>query len=281
MVLVNEDRKNMKMDNQMERISEVTEPDNLDVLSEKNMEVKQPERKSILKKTPLPQLQENIRYRERSMQPQRWFGAKKKNTVRKTRSTPDVLFGTSLEKLSVDGTSPSPKRTPKGEGKTAAKKLVILEPFSENHDENKKPNRRGDTTSEAGSNDKASAEAMRPKTAKVVKHRKENKHAAQNNAGRPTENGAPRKIENIAAHTKVLSKSLDDVREEDEAHDDKDEHEKEEHVNLRRQKSDISGNARYRKLKETLSDRGQSQLIPGWVFPYICFYSYFVLSVLF
>lgn len=102
------------MDNRMERISEVTEPDNLDVLSEKNHEFRKIEVK-VSKKTELPELPEIV-YKpvvERSStQAQRFYGVK--HNVHKTKSEPNVLNGTPLGKVNANGARITLDATPRG-----------------------------------------------------------------------------------------------------------------------------------------------------------------------
>lgn len=104
----------MDRDFRMERISEVTELDNLEVLSEKDHEQRKTDKK-VRKESALPKLPEYASSTEQSTssQAQKFYGAQSKSKVRKSRSVPDVLSGTPLAKLNIVGATPTPENSPR------------------------------------------------------------------------------------------------------------------------------------------------------------------------
>ena len=152
------------MDYRMERISEVTEPDNLDVLSDKNSK-----HRTVSKVTEFPKLQENVTYVEKSNQARRYKEKQEKQMngkVRKTRSTPNVLSGNPLSYLNVNGTNAVLVETPRG------------------------------STS---------------KHSKAVSHKTENKVENREKETNPRQDNGKQFLK--PPSNKVLSKSLEDVRE--------------------------------------------------------------------
>lgn len=112
------------MDLRMERISEVTEPDNLDIHSDNNSEYRKID-KSVSKMTTLPKLQESIQFATKTNQSHTFRGSQagRSNAVRKTRSTPDVFQGSPLSKLNVHGTSAILDDSPRGKNNKQLKSL--------------------------------------------------------------------------------------------------------------------------------------------------------------
>ncbi|KAL4223592.1 hypothetical protein ACF0H5_017062 [Mactra antiquata] len=106
----------------MERISEVSEQDNLDILREKTNEIRKPERVIRNDKPKLPKVSEHVSSIERNgfNATRRHSGpvpsADKVSKVRKTSSTPDVLNGVAFPKFNVRGQSVTPENTPREKG---------------------------------------------------------------------------------------------------------------------------------------------------------------------
>ena len=121
----------------MERISELTEPDNWDVLSVKTHESRKRESKIPLKKSnlKLPDIT------DKSAQPRRWYGHTKGHVFRKTKSTSDALQGVDVAMLDLDVNVTSQAIDLSARSPRSQKKVTFLKDTQRSKTEMSKHNR--------------------------------------------------------------------------------------------------------------------------------------------